>query len=49
MFIERCSIVKAASLRDGRPMKLGRDEIVEAALGLVDERGLDALNMRALA
>ena len=30
-------------------MKLGRDEIVEAALGLVDERGLDALNMRALA
>lgn len=37
------------TLRHVRRMKLGREEIVDAALALLDEKGLEALSMRALA
>jgi AcrR family transcriptional regulator len=38
-----------AGRRVGRPARIGRDQILRTALELADERGLDALTMRALA
>jgi TetR/AcrR family tetracycline transcriptional repressor len=49
MFNERCSIVKIEGLRHKDRMKISRDEIVACGLALVDEKGMAALNMRAIA
>ena len=42
-------IPSAKSRSPGRPRKLERDSIVDAAIALVDEQGPDSLSMRALA
>jgi TetR/AcrR family tetracycline transcriptional repressor len=48
--IEQRSVVKRLPLlQSAGTMKLGQQEIVAAALQLVDEQGIDRLNMRALA
>ena len=49
MFNERCSLVKPQVLVQIAEMKIDRDQITKAALSLMQEHGLDALGMRALA
>jgi len=49
MFIERRSLVNSVSHRQTAPMKLDQDQIVAAALELMQTEGLDGLAMRSLA
>jgi TetR/AcrR family tetracycline transcriptional repressor len=49
MFNEHCSIVKTRRVRHKGDMKIGQDDIVACALALVDEQGMAALSMRAIA
>jgi TetR/AcrR family transcriptional regulator, tetracycline repressor protein len=49
VFNEHCSLVKLQVLVQIAGMKIGRDQITEAALALMQEHGLDGLGMRALA